>query len=265
MKTLNKLKQHSYSITLTISAISILIGLYSCNDTEIKQAENFNVIPCTTNTETVELIPKTNPVPQTLSENTISEHTRNNSLFISALTNIINTVDSTYTKSISDDSIVYKPSTHYIHKISCRWYDDTCTAIITTDDIEARLCTECKPDIVIKNPYEDNNSNNTAVDDYSYQLLAEIVYHEAGCSWITEYDKARIVAGVMNRVNDSRFPNTVYEVLIQPNQFTGYYPNSCCPTYECYSAVDYYFSHIGEFDNCNSWYGDGVQNYFYYQ
>ncbi len=103
------------------------------------------------------------------------------------------------------------------------------------------------------------------IDSYSYQLLAEICYHEAGSSWISLYDKAHVVAAVMNRVNDKRFPNTVYDVLTQAGQFSGYYPNCCYPTQECYDAVDYYFSNCNNFGSENSWYGDGYNNYFYYQ
>jgi spore germination cell wall hydrolase CwlJ-like protein len=59
------------------------------------------------------------------------------------------------------------------------------------------------------------------VADNDRQMLAEIVWHEAGSSWISQYNKAKVAAGVMNRVNDSKFPNTVYGVLTQPYQFSG--------------------------------------------
>ena len=101
--------------------------------------------------------------------------------------------------------------------------------------------------------------------DYDRQLLAEIVWHEAGSSWISQYNKAKVAAGVMNRVNDSRFPSTVYDVLTQRGQFSGYWPGCCSPTQDCYDAVDYYFNHTDEFNSDNSWWGDGKQNHFYYQ
>lgn len=106
---------------------------------------------------------------------------------------------------------------------------------------------------------------NAGIDDYSYQLLAEIVEHEAGADYIDLYDKAHVVAATMNRVYDSRFPNTVYDVLTQPGQYTGYWPGTVSPRASAYAAVDYYFTHPNEFDNSNSWYGDGWTNYFYYQ
>lgn len=49
--------------------------------------------------------------------------------------------------------IVYKPSSHYVHRSTCGWCDDSCYKIEDTKNIEARLCTECNPDIEILNPY----------------------------------------------------------------------------------------------------------------
>lgn len=168
----------------------------------------------------------------------------------------------------SREYIVYKPSTHYIHKSTCHWVDSTCYEITDTNDIECKKCSECNPDLEVINLYVEPTpvvASNTGLSDYDRQLLAEITQHEAGSNWISQYNKAKIVAGVMNRVNDSRFPNTVYDVLVAPYQFTGYWPGCCTPTQACYDAVDYYFAHTNEFNSDNSWQGDGYQNYFYYQ
>lgn len=126
--------------------------------------------------------------------------------------------------------------------------------------------------IVVEKPIEETTTvttieenPNTEIDDYSYQLLAEIVWHEAGMDTIGIYDKAHIAAAVMNRVYDERFPNTVYENLIDQSQFPGFYVGTCTPTQECYDAVDYYLANPYNFDSSNSWFGDGNQNYFYYQ
>lgn len=162
------------------------------------------------------------------------------------------------------EKIVFKPSTHYIHRATCRWVNDECYEVKDTNNIEARICTECNPDIVIQNEYVEPTPTYS-IDAYSRQLLAEIVWHEYGSDWVSIPEKARIAAGVMNRVNDSRFPNTVYEVLVVPGQFTGYCPGCCSPTQSCYDAVDYYFSHQNEFGCENSWWGDGYRNHFYYQ
>ena len=158
---------------------------------------------------------------------------------------------------------------------------ETTTTIVknpktTTSKIEVNVpasdVEETSSWIVVEKPIEETTivttieeNPNTGIDDYSYQLLAEIVWHEAGSDWISLYDKAHIAAAVMNRVYDSRFPNTVYDVLTQPGQCEGYWPGCCVPTQECYDAVDYYLANPYNFDNSNSWFGDGNQNYFYYQ
>ena len=177
--------------------------------------------------------------------------------------------------------IVFKESTHYVHRSTCRWYDSNCYEITDTNNIEARICTECNPEIEIVNEYIDPapvtesvsieeeianiSSTTTCVTEYERTLLAEIVHHEAGSDWITQYNKAKVAAGVMNRVYDARFPNDVYSVLTAPRQFENYWPGCCIPNQADYDAVDYYFAHQDEFNNDNSWYGDGYQNHFYYQ
>lgn len=107
--------------------------------------------------------------------------------------------------------------------------------------------------------------SNIMIDTNDRRYLAEIVMHEAGSDSIVLYNKAYIVAAVMNRVNDSRFPDSIYEVLTQPGQFSGFAIGACNPTQSCYDAVDYYFNHVDDFGNENSWYGDGINNYFYIQ
>ena len=168
----------------------------------------------------------------------------------------------TTTAETTTTIIVYKPSTHYVHLNTCRWYSSECYEITSTEGLETRKCSECNPDIEIINEYI---PETPTVADYDRQLLAEIVWHEAGSSWISQYNKAKVAAGVMNRVYDTRFPSTVYSVLTQKGQFTGYWPGCCTPTQECYDAVDYYFNHTDEFNSDNSWWGDGRQNHFYYQ
>ena len=127
--------------------------------------------------------------------------------------------------------------------------------------IETTTTTEYIESPIILN----NETYSIEIDSYSYQLLAEIVEHEAGIESINIYDKAHIAAAVMNRVYDDRFPNTVYNNLIDQTQFPGYWPGCITPRATAYEAVDYYLANPYEFDNSNSWWGDSYQNYFYYQ
>ena len=62
--------------------------------------------------------------------------------------------EETESETLSDEVIVYKPSTKYIHRLNCHWVDETCYEIIDTNGIEARICTECNPNMEIINLYQ---------------------------------------------------------------------------------------------------------------
>lgn len=96
-------------------------------------------------------------------------------------------------------------------------------------------------------------------------LLCNIVANEYGSDWVSVYDKACVVAVVMNRVNSSQFPNDIESVLTQPYQFSGYWASDSyysTVTSSCVEAVDYYFSHVEEFGGWLYFEGDGTRNYF---
>jgi len=84
------------------------------------------------------------------------------------------------------------------------------------------------------------------------------------------YERAKIVASVMNMVNDSRWPNNVEGVLDQTcapwgfNKYNDYFCGGSVHYSTMSDAVDYYFNHPQEFANwtCNQWQGDGVYNHF---
>jgi hypothetical protein len=44
-----------------------------------------------------------------------------------------------------EEYLVYKPSSHYIHKNTCRWNKDDAYRVDDVTSLEARLCTECNP------------------------------------------------------------------------------------------------------------------------
>ena len=180
------------------------------------------------------------------------------------------------TSEPTPEYIVYKPSTHYVHRSTCRWVNSECQEITSTENIECRKCSECNPDIDIINEYNQPQvqpvSGGSALDYVSYNeyvYLCNTVGREYGSDCVPIYDKACVVAVVMNRVRDGGWsngnPSTIYNVITAPYQFnpdycTNYFQS--CVTQSCKDAVDYYFSHQSEFPHYTSFCGDGRYNYF---
>lgn len=54
------------------------------------------------------------------------------------------------------------------------------------------------------------------------ELLACVIYQEAGSDSICDECRYRVADVVLNRVNDPRFPDTIYEVLTAPSQYGNY-------------------------------------------
>ena len=117
---------------------------------------------------------------------------------------------------------------------------------------------------------QQDNGRKIQVTDEEYIWLCNVVGHEYGANWISEYEKAKVVEVVMNRVYDSRFPNTIWGVLTQPNQFSGLewtlylgtYSYQVTPSVK--AAVDMYLEHPEDFNHGYlGFWGDGSMNHFY--
>lgn len=111
--------------------------------------------------------------------------------------------------------------------------------------------------------------SSLGISDSDYILLCNAVAHEAGSNGISTYDKALVVEVIMNRVNSPRFPNTIYDVLTQRNQFTGAWGYVDLGTYSSFvtqsvkDAVTYYFDNQESFtQGYFSFWGDGYRNHF---
>ena len=218
---------------------------------------------------------------------------------ITTTTTVETTVTTTTTKITTDKKkvFIFKPETHYVHTKDCYWTECGIIEEITnTEDIEARLCDECCPDIEIVNLYEEPEIDYTEtytdyeedtdssedyynedesestyaaqgsynISDWEYTLLCRIVSSEYGSDWVPVEEKAKIVASVMAMVYNPNYPDTIEEVLdvsCAPWGFDKYYDYYMSDS--IYAAVDYYFT-SGAYDGwtCTSWSGDGTWNYF---
>lgn len=142
----------------------------------------------------------------------------------------------------------------------------TTTLTTVAETIPAVTEIETEPEIVAES---ETVESSLPITEQDWVLIANVVSHEAGCSWISEYERVCIVAAIMNRVNDPRFPNTVDAVLHQRGQFfdvpylrvdysgIGYAPID--------DAIKAYFDSKYDCGNINSWCGNGRNNKFYYQ
>lgn len=158
--------------------------------------------------------------------------------------------DSRYSRILSTTSTTGVITTTYT----------TTTTSVTTTSMETSLtsptttvtttCTEIIPDEVEEpknDPVEPENDyaesdeveeevSYSGITQQEYDMLVLTVYLEAGNQTLD--CKKAVASVVLNRVNHSDFPSTVYLVLTQENQFTINFNRTDTPGAECYEAVD---------------------------
>lgn len=263
------------STTTSISSSSTTTTLIATSSSSAKKATT------TTATSTMKPVEVEKSTSSNTTSTTVTEET-------STTTTTTSTTVATTTTTTPREYIVYKPSTHYVHKNTCRWFDSTCKEITSTDGLECRRCTECNADIEIINEYIPpqtttttttttqttviNNGGhyaNNFITDTERIYLCNIVGSEYGADWVPLYDKALVVATVMNRYYDGGWTggraNSIYNVITAPYQYSTAY---AVPYYRynvtqsCIDAVDYYFMHRSEFPHVTSYWGDGRVNHF---
>jgi hypothetical protein len=167
-----------------------------------------------------------------------------------------------------EEYLVYKPSTKYLHKNTCRWNCGDAERIDSVEGIELRICEECNPEAEGYIPYEPPTASECGISDYDYTLLCKVVASEAG--GLNLYERSCIVASVINQRD--RMGLYIEECL-----YISCVPWGFCPWNDYFcggsvyyadmsDAVDYYFAHVDtEFAywDADSWWGDGSHNNFY--
>lgn len=66
--------------------------------------------------------------------------------------------------------------------------------------------------------------NHNQIEEQKYtndelDLVARVVWSEAGSDWLTDEHQRAIASVVINRVNDDRFPNSIKGVIYQVGQY----------------------------------------------
>ncbi len=166
---------------------------------------------------------------------------------------------------VIEDWLVYKPSTHYAHRSTCRWNKGDAERCDDFSDKEIKICNECNPEIAEYIPYI-APSTRDEYSDWDITLLRRIVSSEYGADWVSVEEKAKIVASVIAQKRHG-LANTIEGCLDRscvPWGFSKYYEYYMSDS--IIAAVDYYFEHENdvfagwEYD---SWFGDGTYNHFY--
>ena len=68
----------------------------------------------------------------------------------------------------------------------------------------------------------ETNETESGISEDDVELLACVIYQEAGSDAVCDDCRRRVADVVLNRVESEYFPDTIYEVLMQPSQYGAY-------------------------------------------
>jgi hypothetical protein len=81
---------------------------------------------------------------------------------------------------VTEEYVVYKPSTKYAHRSTCRWNKDDAYRCDDFSQLETRICTECNPDIGEHIEYQAPTvGGNADKDNMSYAGNFKMTYYPA--------------------------------------------------------------------------------------
>lgn len=175
----------------------------------------------------------------------------------------LTTVFTTTTTTTTESTTTTTTSTSTTSTSTSTTTTTTTTAIELTTEVQIQT-TECIQTECVET--YDATDTCSFLSEQDWILISNVISHEAGSLHISTYERSCIAAAIMNRVYDSRFPNTVDEVVHQAGQMFD------VPYYRVdYSGIGYepideairmYLANPDGYGNINSWSGDGYHNYF---
>jgi len=79
-----------------------------------------------------------------------------------------------------------------------------------------------------------------AINEEDIELLAHLIFAEAGSDWIEDETLYYVGSVVLNRVNSDLFPDTIYEVIYQRGQYACTWDGNInkTPTERCYVIAE---------------------------
>jgi hypothetical protein len=91
--------------------------------------------------------------------------------------------------------------------------------VVTTESIPETIIPETQETIPEAPSEPTIEETLPPVDPEALELLAIVIYREAGADSCCDECRRMVADVVLNRVESDRFPNTIYEVLTQENQY----------------------------------------------
>lgn len=264
-----EIKELAILLPLASSLLAISI-FYNKNEPKSDfQKQNINSSVTTKNIDT-------NLCTTTFKDTTTTVKSKTSSVDTTSMTTDISTSNITTETSEVSDNITDIATT----ELNCEFEYTTLEPYYETETTcvyemyEPEVIYESEEVVIEENydiEYSEYNGETTSdnyLTDYEYIMLCNAVAYEAGSDWIPTSEKAKVAEVIMNRVNSSDFPNTIYDVLTQEGQFVGVW-NYVTLTDYSYKVTEDVKSAVTmalESDYINHGYlffeGDGTQNYF---
>lgn len=148
-------------------------------ETTITTEETTTTTSVTTSITTTEV---TTTVEETTEETTIDSEEPTTESPVEQIASSVSTyIETEAPKPVEPEYVVYKSSTHYIHRSTCHWASSgELVRIENTEGIEARKCTECNPDMEVINEYVEPEPEAPTSDGLTYfGYFGRVTYYPA--------------------------------------------------------------------------------------
>ena len=94
---------------------------------------------------------------------------------------------------------------------------------VVEPEIDISEESEVEVEVEVEAPAEEEVDEEIEMDPEELELLACVIYQEAGADYCCDDCRRRVADVVLNRVEDDRFPDNIQDVLTQKRQYGRYY------------------------------------------